>query len=102
MLLNLIQFILVLASMIILHEVGHFIACLIFGIPGLILFILSLFTDHTVTYYNENLYLANPLTILFIPLGIMFAYENKFSFKWLSLWWYILTLFSILLFFLYL
>ena len=33
MLLNLIQFILVLASMIILHEVGHFIACRIFGVP---------------------------------------------------------------------
>jgi len=33
MLLNLIQFVLVLASMIILHEVGHFVACLIFGVP---------------------------------------------------------------------
>jgi len=33
MLINLIQFILVLASMIILHEVGHFLACLLFGVP---------------------------------------------------------------------
>ncbi|MFV1949534.1 MAG: site-2 protease family protein, partial [Anaerolineales bacterium] len=33
MLLNLIQFIAVLASMIILHELGHFIACLLFGVP---------------------------------------------------------------------
>ena len=33
MLLNLIQFIAVLASMIILHEVGHFLACLLFGVP---------------------------------------------------------------------
>jgi regulator of sigma E protease len=33
MLLNLIQFILVLASMIMLHEVGHFLACLLFGVP---------------------------------------------------------------------
>ena len=33
MLLNLIQFILVLASMILLHEVGHFLACLLFGVP---------------------------------------------------------------------
>jgi regulator of sigma E protease len=33
MLLNLIQFILVLASMILLHEIGHFLACLLFGIP---------------------------------------------------------------------
>lgn len=33
MLLNLIQFIAVLASMIILHELGHFIACRLFGVP---------------------------------------------------------------------
>ncbi len=33
MLLTLIQFIAVLASMIILHEVGHFLACLLFGVP---------------------------------------------------------------------
>jgi len=33
MLVNLLQFIGVLASMIILHEVGHFLACLIFGVP---------------------------------------------------------------------
>ena len=33
MLVNLIQFIGVLASMIILHEAGHFLACLIFGVP---------------------------------------------------------------------
>lgn len=33
MLLTLIQFIAVLASMIILHELGHFIACLLFGVP---------------------------------------------------------------------
>jgi len=33
MLLTLIQFIFVLASMIILHEVGHFLACLLFGVP---------------------------------------------------------------------
>lgn len=33
MLLNLIQFIAVLASMILLHEVGHFLACRLFGVP---------------------------------------------------------------------
>jgi hypothetical protein len=29
-----------------------------------------IFTDHTVTYHNENLYLANPLTLLLIYSGI--------------------------------
>jgi len=43
---------------------------LVFGIPGLALFIMWLFTDHTVTYRNENLFLANPLTVLAVPLGI--------------------------------
>jgi len=32
------------------------------GIPGLVLTFLMFFTDHRVTYYNENLLLANPLT----------------------------------------
>ncbi len=32
MITNILQFIGVLASLIILHEVGHFLACLIFGI----------------------------------------------------------------------
>jgi hypothetical protein len=43
---------------------------LVFGIPGLALFIMGLFTDHTVTYRNENLFLANPLTVLALPLGV--------------------------------
>ncbi|ATB32517.1 DUF4105 domain-containing protein [Melittangium boletus] len=43
---------------------------LVFGIPGLALFIMWLGTDHTVTYRNENLFLANPLTVLALPLGI--------------------------------
>ncbi|OJT18019.1 hypothetical protein BO221_41730 [Archangium sp. Cb G35] len=43
---------------------------LVAGIPGLALFIMWLFTDHTVTYRNENLFLANPLTLLAVPLGI--------------------------------
>ncbi|HYO51591.1 DUF4105 domain-containing protein [Archangium sp.] len=43
---------------------------LVLGIPGFALFIMWLFTDHTVTYRNENLFLANPLTLLTLPLGI--------------------------------
>ncbi len=43
---------------------------LVLGVPGLALFIMWLFTEHTVTYRNENLFLANPLTVLALPLGI--------------------------------
>ena len=35
---------------------------LVFGLPGLLLFIMWVVTDHTVVYHNENLFLANPLT----------------------------------------
>ncbi|TFG49702.1 MAG: peptidase M50, partial [Anaerolineales bacterium] len=33
MILNIIQFVAVLASMILLHELGHFAACRLFGVP---------------------------------------------------------------------
>ncbi len=36
---------------------------LAFGLPGSVLFFMSVFTDHSVTYGNLNLLLANPLTL---------------------------------------
>ena len=64
---------------------------LIYGLPGLALFFMSLFTDHTVTYHNENLFLANPLTFLAIPLGICIALNGKRCRKWMSLIWTVLA-----------
>jgi len=43
------------------------------GFPGTALFFMSTFTDHTVTYGNENLFLANPLTLLAVPIGLIAA-----------------------------
>lgn len=43
------------------------------GLPGIVLALMSLFTNHSVTYWNENLALANPLTFLAFPLGIFTA-----------------------------
>jgi hypothetical protein len=43
---------------------------LVAGLPGLVLCLMWLFTEHTVTYRNENLFLANPLTLLALPLGV--------------------------------
>ena len=48
------------------------VAGLVIGLPGVTLTLMSLFTNHTVTYWNENLALANPITFLAFPLG-MFA-----------------------------
>ncbi len=47
------------------------------GLSGTLLLLMSLFTDHVVTYGNENLILTNPLTLAFIPLGILAATERK-------------------------
>lgn len=54
----------------ILLGLENVLAGLVFGVPGLALFIMWLFTEHTVTYRNENLFLANPLTLLALPLGL--------------------------------
>jgi len=43
---------------------------LMLGIPGTLLFFMSFFTDHDVTYGNMNLLFINPLMLLLLPLGI--------------------------------
>jgi hypothetical protein len=61
---------------------------LILGLPGAALFFMSTFTDHTVTYANENLFLANPLALAVIPLGLMAAFAaGKRSRRLLQLFW---------------
>jgi hypothetical protein len=69
----------------------------IYGLPGLILLFMSFFTDHIVTYYNENLLLANPFTFLLIPLGIGMIFKNTFCLKWLPTLWYFLFGLNIIL-----
>lgn len=47
-----------------------FLTGLLVGLPGTVLLIMWLVTDHTVTFRNENLFLANPLTLLLVWLGV--------------------------------
>lgn len=49
---------------------------LVLGIPGTALFVMWLVTDHTVVYRNENLFLANPLTLLAVPFGVSLMRGN--------------------------
>jgi hypothetical protein len=72
------------------------IAGLILGLPGTILALMLLFTDHTVTYANENLALANPLTFLALPLGILTAIGIKRDDKLTAWLWFVLAGISIL------
>jgi hypothetical protein len=61
---------------------------LVFGIPGLALFIMWLGTEHTVTWRNENLFLANPLTVLAVPLGVQMMFGSmKARERLRRLWW---------------
>jgi hypothetical protein len=61
------------------------------GILGSVLFFMSKFTDHWVTYSNENLFLANPLALLLVPLGIALAADGARSRRLVSIVWYFLT-----------
>ena len=75
----------------------HLIIGIIYGIPGLILLFMSFFTDHIVTYHNENLLLANPFTFLLLPLGIGMLLKNTFCLKWIPTLWYFLLGLNIIL-----
>jgi hypothetical protein len=70
---------------------------IVYGIPGLVLFFMSFFTDHIVTYHNENLLLANPFTFLFIPFGIGMIFNNAFCLKWVPTLWSFLCGLNIIL-----
>ena len=84
-------------NMRILFGVFHLAIGVVYGIPGLVLFLMSFFTDHTVTYHNENLLLANPFTFLFILLGIGIVINHKFSLKWAPILWYFICGLNIIL-----
>ncbi len=59
---------------------------LVVGIPGTALVVMWLFTNHTVTYHNENLFLASPLTLAVLPLALTFAFGRRDA--WRELWWF--------------
>lgn len=75
----------------------HLVEGIIFGIPGFFLFFLSYFTDHKVTYGNENLLLANPLTLLFIPLAVGIFLQKRGFYRWAKINSYTLALSGIIL-----
>lgn len=50
---------------------------LTFGLLGLLGFAMWAFTEHQVTYGNENQLLANPLTFALLPCGIAVAFGSR-------------------------
>jgi hypothetical protein len=74
----------------------HMVIGLCVGVPGLVLF-LFLFTKWDVTHYNENLFLANPLTFLAFPLGFWTAVGSRKAQRWLGTVWLLLGTSTVLL-----
>jgi len=68
-----------------------------FGIPGTALFLISLFTNHVVTWHNENLFLANPMTFLLIPLGIGMLLKRSWALRFTPKLIYLLTALALIL-----
>ncbi len=60
---------------------------LFLGIPGLGLAFMSFFTDHEVTFHNENLITVNPLTFSLFIIGILIIINRKNALKWLYWFW---------------
>jgi hypothetical protein len=50
---------------------------LVWGSLGVFLFVVGLFTNHTVAHRNENLFLINPFTFAALPLGVMMIFGSK-------------------------
>ncbi len=56
---------------------------LFLGIPGLGLTFMSFFTDHEVTFHNENLITVNPFTFLLFIIGILIILNRSYALKWM-------------------
>ncbi len=57
---------------------------LIFGTLGLILFFMMCFTDHKDTFWNENILLLNPITLLLFFTGVVAIFGKfKKTFSWI-------------------
>lgn len=64
-----------------LYYIYNLVVGLVFGFLGTLLFFLASFTDHAVTYYNENLFFANPLTFLIFFTSILVIRNSRKYFK---------------------
>lgn len=73
----------------VMYGVYHFFIGLLLGIPGLMLALMGAFSEHTLTHHNENLFLANPLTFLFIVAGIGITLEKRRAETWMRMLWYV-------------
>ncbi len=69
---------------------------LVWGSLGLFLFIVGLFTNHTVAHRNENLFLINPVTFALLPLGVMRIFGSARAVAGLRVTWGLLGAIAVL------
>lgn len=75
----------------------HAVWGFLFGVLGTAGFLMWAFTEHTVTYRNENQLLANPLTLLWLPLGIGIVFGSAHALRLARWTFYALALCSLAL-----
>ena len=68
----------------------------VLGVLGLALGFLMSLTDHDVTFGNENIFQANPVSFLLLPLGVMLMWGAKRAAKWNRAVWALLAVISVL------
>lgn len=69
----------------------HLLVGLVVGGLGLVAGIMALLTDHTVTYWNLNLFWANPLTFVVLPLAVLVLRGSSTARRRLLRWWILLA-----------
>ncbi len=60
---------------------------LVWGVCGVLAFVLGTFTNNLVFHHNENLFLINPATLALLPLGVMLMRDSPRAapaLKWLT------------------
>ena len=65
----------------------HLVVGLFLGLPGLTLGVMAVATDHTVTYWNQNLFWANPATLLVAAVALMVLRGSLRGRRWMVLLW---------------
>jgi hypothetical protein len=74
----------------------HVLLGLGWGVLGVFLFFMGLFTNHTVTHRNENLFFIGPLTFLALPFGVMLAWGARRAKALLRVTWTLIAASSVL------
>ncbi len=70
----------------------HIVMGLLLGGPGLLLGVMAVGTEHTVTYWNLNLFWANPLSLGALILGVMVLRGSVTARRRLVRWWSLLAI----------